>query len=258
MRKQQPRLTQLVIGASTLIAAGLTSGTGIAAGFAYSGDHGPGFWHETPGWEACGGASSSARQSPIDIRNAQYDWRLRPLTIYSYPTQVQLINNGHTIEQEYENGTALYLDNAHFELLQFHFHTFSEHAVDGDYAELEMHAVFRNGHTGALAVVGKQFETGGYNPFLQTLINAGLPEQSGDHSSSGATINLADALGDTSSYYTYQGSLTTPPCSEIVTWFVLEDIASLSAQQFDAFRDILGNNFRPLQDPNGRVVYTTD
>ena len=70
-------------------------------------------------------------------------------------------------------------------------------------------------------------------------------------------INVAGALTNTSRYYTYPGSLTTPPCSETVTWFVLHEYAQLSSEQFDAFRHVLGNNFRPPQKPNGRTILST-
>jgi carbonic anhydrase len=102
------------------------------------------------------------------------------------------------------------------------------------------------------------FKIGWYfNPFVQTLINAGLPEREGDTTENDVLIDLADALSDTKSYYTYAGSLTTPPCSETVTWVVLSEPARLHPKQLDAFRRILGNNFRPLQPLNGRSVRGT-
>jgi carbonic anhydrase len=90
------------------------------------------------------------------------------------------------------------------------------------------------------------------------LASHGLPRKSGDHVDAPSTdVNLADALSSTSSYYTYPGSLTTPPCTETVTWFVLRRYAQLSSTQFEAFRHITGNNFRPAQHPNGRVIRST-
>ena len=85
-----------------------------------------------------------------------------------------------------------------------------------------------------------------------------MPTKSGDEVNvPSQMINVAGALTHTSRYYTYAGSLTTPPCTETVTWFVLREYAQLSSEQFDAFRHILGNNFRPLQKRNGRTVRST-
>ena len=106
-------------------------------------------------------------------------------------------------------------------------------------------------------VVGVIYEIGRSSRFLDRLIDAGLPRKSGDETHSSHFIDLTDGLTDTAAYYTYAGSLTTPPCSETVTWFVLKHPATLSKAQFKAFNGILGNNFRPLQDRNGRVVRST-
>jgi carbonic anhydrase len=92
------------------------------------------------------------------------------------------------------------------------------------------------------------------NEFLDTLISAGLPEKKDDSVESHVTINLTEGLVRTSNYYTYPGSLTTPPCSEIVTWIVLKKQATMSEEQFKAFNRIMGNNFRPLQDRNARTI----
>ena len=100
------------------------------------------------------------------------------------------------------------------------------------------------------------FSIGSENPFLQELNDAGLPEKEGDVTTDG-DINLADGLTETSSYYTYLGSLTTPPCYETVTWIVLKKTAKMSEDQFQEFRHILGNDFRPLQERNDREVRAT-
>jgi len=149
------------------------------------------------------------------------------------------------------------LNGAVYELQQFHFHALSEHAVHGHRGAMEQHAVFKNLKDGTMAVVGVIYELGPKSHFLDRLINAGLPQKSGDETHSGHSIDLADGLTDTAAYYTYAGSLTTPPCSETVTWFVLKHPATLSKAQFEAFNHILGNNFRPLQARNGRVVRST-
>lgn len=123
---------------------------------------------------------------------------------------------------------------------------------------MELHAVFQDRSSTDKLVVGEIFEVARKkNRFLQVLIDAGLPRKNGATTVTSTPINLADVLTSTSSYFTYPGSLTTPPCSENVTWIVLAKTAKMSQSQFQAFRRILGNDFRPLQALNGRVVRFT-
>ena len=241
------------------VSAGLAAGADNGAPeFAYSGDHGPGFWGETPGWEACAGTSSTQRQSPIDINHVVFDRRLGALHLRLDETPLALTNNGHTIEEEYEPGSSLTLNGVMYALSQFHFHTLSEHTVVGGHAAMELHAVFAAPGSDNKAVVGQLFVIGKPNHFISELLKHGLPAKSGDEVNvPSQMINMADALTNTSQYYTYPGSLTTPPCTETVTWFVLHEYAQLSREQFDAFRHILGNDFRPPQKLNGRTIRST-
>lgn len=228
--------------------------------FSYSGDNGPGFWSELSSeWGACAGTAPNARQSPINIDHARFDRNLRALELRSYPTTVDIFNNGHTIEQSYEGtGSVILFEGRDFELLQFHFHSLSEHAVDAQRGAMELHAVFQEPDSGDKLVVGVIFEIGKrINRFVQVLIDAGLPRKNGETTVTSTPINLADVLPGTSSYFTYPGSLTTPPCTENVTWIVLANTAKVSQAQFQSFRRILGNDFRPLQSLNHRVVRST-
>jgi carbonic anhydrase len=226
--------------------------------FAYNGDNGPGFWGETPGWEACAGTARTQRQSPIDIDHVVFDRHLRPLQLRLHETPLALTNNGHTIEEEYEPGSSLTVNGVEYALTQFHFHTLSEHTVADRHATMELHAVFADPASDNKAVVGQLFVIGKSNRFVAELLTHGLPMKSGDEVNvPSQMISVADALTNTSRYYTYPGSLTTPACTETVTWFVLHGYAQLSSDQFDAFRQILGNNFRPLQKRNGRAIRGT-
>ena len=234
------------------------AGTSHADEFGYSGDNGPGFWGETPGWEACAATAATERQSPIDIEHAVGDRHLRSLELDLHDTPLALVNNGHTIEEEYEPGSSLSVNGVLYGLTQFHFHTLSEHTVHGRHGVMELHAVFADPGSDKKAVIGVLYTIGHENKFLAKLLTTGLPEKSGDEiDEPSRSVNVADALTDTSQYYTYPGSLTTPPCSETVTWFVLKRRAQLSEDQFEAFRHILGNDFRPLQKLNHRVVHAT-
>lgn len=228
--------------------------------FTYNGDTGPGYWSELESdWSACAGTASDARQSPINIDQAQLDRNLKPLQLELFPTTIRIFNNGHTIQQHYDGtGSMVHFEGRVYELLQFHFHTLSEHAVSGERGDMELHAVFQERGSGDKLVVGMLFEVGKKNnAFLQTLIDAGLPRKNGQETDTTTMINLVDALTSTSSYFTYHGSLTTPPCSENVTWVVLAKPAKLSQTQYQSFRRILGNDFRPLQELNRRTVRAT-
>jgi carbonic anhydrase len=247
-------IVMLWIAGHTVLAAG-SPAEPSAPEFAYSGDNGPGFWAETSGWEACAGTAATERQSPVDIDRIVFDRRLSPLRLQLHETPLALTNNGHTIEQEYEAGSTLALDGVLYDLTQFHFHTLSEHTVAGQHGVMELHAVFADPASDKKAVVGMLFAIGRTNRFLSTLLANGLPKKSGEQVDVPSQhVNVADALTSTARYYTYPGSLTTPPCSETVTWLVLHDFAQLSRGQFEAFRAILGNNFRPLQQRNGRAI----
>jgi len=248
---------------ATIVVAGFSFAGSVNASdteFSYNGDTGPAYWWElNPDWSACAGTALDARQSPIDIDHAKVDKNLKRLDLQTFPITIDIFNNGHSIQQRYENtGSNIYFENRVYELQQFHFHTLTEHAIKGERGSMELHAVFLEPASGDYLVVGMLYEVGEKNdPILQHLIDAGLPEKNGDTTKTDTLINLADALTNTSSYYTYLGSLTTPPCSETVTWVVLKKPAKFSQSQFESFRRILGNDFRPLQDLNGRTVRGT-
>jgi carbonic anhydrase len=122
---------------------------------------------------------------------------------------------------------------------------------------MELHVVFQNSSTN-LAVIGVLYKIGRPNQFLQALLTAGLPPKSTSSPVTVERLDLKQAFPDLSSYYTYLGSLTTPPCSETVTWIVLKQWAEMSPEQYEALRHILGNAFRPIQATAGRVVRATE
>jgi carbonic anhydrase len=250
----------LVLGAVSIVGVSAhaydpaSAPAGSSGGFTYNGDTGPGFWADLdPANTLCGSGTS---QSPINISHVKIDPSLGRLKLALQATPISLVNNGHAIEEEVETPNTLTLNGVVYTSSQFHFHTLSEHAVGGRRGVMELHAVFVD-RTGRAVVVGMLFTIGHKNGFLDELASAGLPRHTGDDAKSETAINLADGLTDTSQYYTYAGSLTTPPCTEGVTWFVLKDEAQLSTAQFQSFQDILGNDFRPLQSLNGRAVYAT-
>ncbi|MDH4128114.1 MAG: carbonic anhydrase family protein [Spirochaetota bacterium] len=212
----------------------------------YTGDHGPEHWE--------GDCRTGKKQSPINIvsKEAISSKKLAKLRMNYKNVTPSIINNGHTIQVNYPEGSTLAIGNKTYKLLQFHFHTKSEHAVNGKLYELEMHLVHKNDN-GQLAVVGILFKIGKENSFLSKIWSE-LPKSSGETKTLSAEINAKDVLPRKLSYYTYSGSLTTPPCSEGVRWLVIRKISSASSNQISEFTKLFPVNNRPVQSLNGRKV----
>jgi carbonic anhydrase len=250
--KPTKRLGILLLATATAMSFA-TNAAAAAADFSYSGDNGPGFWAEKA--PACA-ATPSAKQSPINIRNVIETRRLEPLDVLAQATSFTLSNPGYTVVATPRAPAILTLNGTTSELLQFHFHTSSEHAIDGRQGVMELHAVFQD-RTSHLTVIGVMFRLGRENRFLSQILQSGLPQRTSSPEVKVHDLNLADAFTDLASYYTYDGSLTTPPCFENVTWFVLQQFAEVSRAQLQSFHDVLGNDFRPVQKLNDRVVLAT-
>ena len=212
----------------------------------YEGDIGPRFWGRlSPG---CSGRS----QSPIDIRKT--DTTDLPSINFNYhPTPVVMINNGHSVQLNYADGSSIEVDGQRFALEEFHFHSPSEHTVQGRRFPLEMHLV-HHASGGATAVVGVLIDTGRHNRALDSMWQKLPAVACLVRSLKDRTINAGDLLPASRSYYRYDGSLTTPPCKEGVSWFVLKNTIRISPQQLNAFRQLYSNNNRPVQPLNGREV----
>ncbi len=240
----------LVLGCAVLVGCDDRVAHAANGAFSYSGDEGPAHWHELPGWEG-----DHQRHSPIDIASFVSDPKLPALDVSAVgAAPVALCNTGHTLEQEWPEHRTVGYDGREWEVLQFHFHTYSEHQFAGAHADLEMHVVCRSAEE--LLVVSVMFDAGAAeNPFLAPLTSAPPAKSSDPRLESEELLDLGAFLeGLGAHYYTYPGSLTTPPASGIVTWVVLDRHASLSDAQLAAFRTVLGNNFRPVQPLAGRTV----
>ncbi len=196
----------------------------------------------------CNGKS----QSPIDITNTVKSI-LSELDIEYENTPLDILNNGHTIEVEYEPGSSLFVGDEDERVLQFHFHTPSENIVDGKSYPMEMHIVHTNTASKS-TVVAVFIEEGAANATFAKIIN-NAPKHEGEYISS-QLINVKDLLPKhTGKYFNYSGSLTTPPCTEGVNWIVMENTITFSAEQIKAFEDIMVVNSRPLQETNGRTIH---
>jgi len=203
------------------------------------------------GYSDCGGQS----QSPINISGSIPDLTLPGLDFNYSSTTTEIENNGHTIEFVCEAGSELTIGTKTYQLLQFHYHAKSEHQVDGSYHSLEVHFVHKASDTD-YAVVGVFFEPGEENELFTEFL-AHFPTEKGTYTDT-TEINLAGLLPENKSFYHYSGSLTTPPCSEVVNWYVLKNEISASATQIAQFEGILKNNYRDIRNLNGRTIYSRD
>jgi carbonic anhydrase len=233
------------------------------AEWTYAGNHGPAYWLEL-GYEEC----AAAHESPVNLADAQHA-QLPEIRFDYAPSELELINNGHTIQATYlsDPASTITVGDDVYTLQQFHFHTQSEHTLDGRHAPLEIHFVHQN-EAGAYAVVAvmAQFSEREQGPL--TALWDKLPEAEGAAQRyPEVSINAADLLPKPRSvanatahrpYYTYAGSLTTPPCSTGVTWYILQDATLLPADTIAALERIMGANYRQTQPLNGRVVLLHD
>lgn len=212
---------------------------------------GPQSWGELcVDYTPCSGTS----QSPVNIAGATDDISLKALDETFGTSSTHIVNNGHTIQFNSDAGTKLTFGGEVYELLQFHTHTPSEHTINGVSFPLEIHFVHKNAATGKLAVIGVLVKEGAENAFLKHFGDH-LPATEDAKFDDGAlTFSIADFLPTNKSYFTYGGSLTTPPCSEIVSWVVLENPVEATHAQIEDFHELEHSNNRPIQLLNGRTI----
>ena len=192
-------------------------------------------------------------QSPIDIDADLYLSFLKPTFSYK-PVRLTLQNNGHTVEVSYPSGSFVMLENQKYELLQFHFHTPSEHKIKGESYPMEIHFVHKDAE-GKLGVIGVMVKEGEKNTIIDPIIKhtpRNLQEPKMTHEN--IMINAKELMPEELKYYRYRGSLTTPPCSEGVNWFVLKEPIEFSKQQIEAFKKVIGMNARDVQEVGHRII----
>jgi carbonic anhydrase len=246
--------------AAVLSALALSSGTMAVwadshpAHWSYSGETGPDHWAgEDPAFAACG---SGKHQSPIDIEQAKSE-ELPAIEFAYRPIPLTVTDTGHSFQVNAPAGSGgITVGGERYELVQFHFHRPSEERIHGKRDSMVAHLVHKNAK-GELAVVAVLIHQGGTNAFLKPVFDnfpaKGKPEQS----VSGATLNLEEFLPQKRGYYTFDGSLTTPPCSEHVRWFVLKSPVEASSEQVKQFAARYPNDARPTQPLNDRQVVQT-
>ena len=231
--------------------AGCSEATHPTAHWGYKGAEGPAHWGRiSSDFALC---DSGKHQSPIDITDT-IDGDLPSLN-FDYTTKGRMIvNNGHTIQVNYAPGSLLSVGDQSFELKQFHFHSPSENTINGRTYPLELHLVHAD-HEGRLAVVGVLFEYGAANQDIATIWQHAPQETAGEGLMPDA-FNAARLLPPNRlDHYRFSGSLTTPPCSEGVSWFVLKATQTVSVQQVERLVAILeGTNNRPVQPTHARLI----
>lgn len=217
--------------------------------WSYDGESGPPTWSRLkPEFSKC---STGTRQSPIDIRDGiRVD--LEPVQFDYKPSGFSVLDNGHTVQVNVAPGNFIEVMGRRFELAQFHFHRPSEERIDGKQFDMVAHLVHKD-VGGRLAVVAVLLERGGAHPLVQSVWN-NLPLEKGDEVSARAPLDLTQLLPKDTRYFTYMGSLTTPPCSEGVLWMVMQQPVTVSPEQVEVFARLYPMNARPLQQAQGRLI----
>ena len=217
----------------------------------YEGDIGPDRWGGLDASFAV--CDTGLEQSPVDLTGATTaDADAPGLDIRWQPTGAEVVDNGHTIQINIAEGSTIDLEGRSFSLVQFHFHLPSEHTVDGTASAMEVHFVHA-AEEGDLAVIGVFMEAGDADPAIQSLWEA-IPGSDEPPAAVGA-FDPGTLLPEGRGYFRYQGSLTTPPCSEVVSWVVMTESISVSQAQIDAFAALYPMNARPVQPLHARTLH---
>ena len=215
----------------------------------YEGEEGPDHWGElAEEFDMC---SRGKNQSPIDLV-ADIDAELPELFFdYTRPGNLVEINTGHAIQENVNPGNYLVWRDQRYELKQFHFHGPSEHLVDGEALPMEVHFVHQS-ESGDYAVVGLLFREGPFNELLNELPSFKAARGEDPFAN---PIDYNELIEERAEYFLYNGSLTTPPCTEGVKWIVLKRPVIASPEQIQHYHDLLGfDNNRPIQPLNSRLI----
>jgi carbonic anhydrase len=214
------------------------------------GEDGPAHWGDlAPDFHTC---SIGLQQSPVNISDVATG-AIGDIQRAYHASPLRIINNGHTIQVNYAAGSTLTLRGRTWEIIQFHFHTPSEHTYQGAHYDMELHIVHQNAAK-QLCVLGVFMKAGTANAEIQKIWDA-MPMQAGSEQTvSGVSVDVGALVPATKVYYNYLGSLTTPPCSENVEWLVLRDPIQVSAAQIARFKAAIPMNARPVQPVNQRFI----
>ena len=243
-------LATLVLGSNLVISAQARS---PAHEWSYDGSEGPDHWGDlNPEFAPC---KTGHRQSPIDIRNAKKA-DLPALEFVYKSSPLDIVDNGHTVLVKYAAGSFMRVGGKQYELKQFHFHRPSEEKINGKTYDMVAHLVHADAQ-GNLAVVAVLLQAGAENQLARQLWSAVPAEKDKEVVREDIQIDVNGILPAEKGYYTFQGSLTTPPCSEGVTWFVLKQPATISPTGVAQFSHLYRHDARPTQPVYGREILET-
>jgi carbonic anhydrase len=230
-------------------AAAEHAAAGHAAHWDYKGTAGPEAWGAMkPEFSTC---AVGTRQSPIDIRDG-LKVQLDPVQFDYRASGFSVIDNGHTIQVNLQPGNSIEVAGRRFDLLQFHFHRPSEERINGKQFDMVAHLVHKDAE-GRLAVVAVLLDRGAAQPLIQQVWN-NLPLEKNEAVAARVSIDMNALLPAERSYFTYMGSLTTPPCSEGVLWMVMKNPVGISNDQISLFSRLYPMNARPIQQVAGRMI----
>ena len=217
----------------------------------YSGESGPKYWADLAAdYKLC---REGKNQSPVNLQNPMKA-ELGGLKLSYQSSATEILNNGHTIQVNIAEGSQLLVDGKSFKLKQFHFHTPSENLILGQSFPMEVHFVHAD-VAGNLAVVAVMFNEGAEHEVIKQLWSK-MPGKPGTKQAlSGIGNAYAKLFPENGAYYRYNGSLTTPPCTEGVRWFVVNQPVAISKAQVEQFLKVMRqSNNRPVQPLNARVI----
>ena len=216
----------------------------------YTGEFSPENWHKAdPSFGLC---QEGKNQTPIDIK-ADYDVALPALNLAYDHKGESVLNNGHTIQVSFPSGNSLTVGDRVFSLLQVHFHSPSENTLNGQSFPMEAHFVHKDSE-GNLLVLAVFFKEGEANPGMAALWKD-MPKAANQTAKLSQAFDPKSILPASMDYIYFNGSLTTPPCSEGVRWSVLKTPLTVSKEQAEELLKVMkGPNNRPLQPANARPV----
>ena len=245
------RLANAAIGAGLIVLASISAfSQQTGAAWTYEGKQGPLNWGRLdPAYRAC---SEGKEQSPIDIRGAHLNKNLPPIEFHYLAGSMTLNNTGHTVQVTPPSGSYIVVDGVRFDLVQFHFHHPGEEAVKGKLPDMSLHLVHKSAD-GKFVVIAVRLNEGNPNAVLAALWEH-LPKTVGATDKLNDAMSPAGLLPTDRGYWTYEGSLTAPPCTEGVRWFIFEQEVEVSRDQLKSFAALYKVNTRLLQAPHGRKI----
>jgi carbonic anhydrase len=235
------------------VCLGLVAGAGAQnAPWSYLGKNGPLNWGRLdPAYRAC---SQGHEQAPIDIRGAHLNKGLAPLEFHYITGAVTVENTGNLIVVHVNPGSTMTADGVKYELQELTFHRPSETAVKGKLTDMDVEMLHKSAD-GKMAIVEVRFVMDRDQPnAVMAALWPHLPPRAGAQEKLAEPVNAGGFLPGDRGYWTFMGSLTTPPCTEGVRWFVMEQNLSLSREQVRQFSGMFRMSSRPLQDTHGRKI----